>query len=85
MVYGTYNYSYWGFINQLITGGPHIVGVVLCGGLEGGKISEIQGNIGLSEEEINGNIPESLGGRVEQRNLLCWLGIVLSQVMLRPD
>jgi hypothetical protein len=26
-----------------------------------GKISEIQGNIGLSEEEINGNIPESWG------------------------
>ena len=47
-----------------------------CGGgalwrIGRGKISEIQGNIGLSEEEINGNIPESLGGRVEQRNLLC--------------
>jgi len=25
MVYGTYNYSYTGaFVNQLITGGPHI-------------------------------------------------------------
>ena len=24
MVYGTYNYSLLGFINQLITGGPHI-------------------------------------------------------------
>ena len=27
MVYGTYNYSYWGLINQLITGGPHIVDI----------------------------------------------------------
>jgi hypothetical protein len=25
MVYGTYNYSYLGLINQIITGGPHIV------------------------------------------------------------
>ena len=27
MVYGTYNYSIHGVINQLITGGPHIVGL----------------------------------------------------------
>ena len=27
MVYGTYNYSYWG-LNQLITGGPHIAGLL---------------------------------------------------------
>ena len=25
MVYGTYNYSYLGLINQIITGGPHVV------------------------------------------------------------
>ena len=29
MVYGSYNYSNCGLINQLITGGPHIVGDLL--------------------------------------------------------
>ena len=32
MVYGRYNYSYWGlhwFINQLITGEPHPVGQMM--------------------------------------------------------
>ena len=30
MVYGTYNYSYWANLNQLITGGPHIVYLYIC-------------------------------------------------------
>ena len=32
MVYGRYNYTYWGFINQLTTGGHHHVGRSTNGG-----------------------------------------------------
>ena len=44
MVYGTYNYSYWGFKPTNITGGPHIVAFV---GRNPPKASETTATAGL--------------------------------------